>query len=176
MNTGGWWWTGKPGVLWFMGSQRIGHNWVTELTGKGNWPAYNIEYFTSLHSVASCARSGVSNLWPVGQNWPAPSSSMADKLRMFFTSLKVWGEGGGKKKNISMAHQNYMKFKFPCPWVKLKAALICVYYPQRGLVAGTQPTRSAFIPLHYCSKSNASRDDVIITRRSSRYCHSLFLF
>ena len=27
-----WWWTGKPGVLQSMGSQRVGHNWVTELT------------------------------------------------------------------------------------------------------------------------------------------------
>ena len=25
------WWTGKPGVLWFMGLQRVGHNWATEL-------------------------------------------------------------------------------------------------------------------------------------------------
>ena len=25
--------TGRPGVLWFMGSQRVGHDWVTEL----NW-------------------------------------------------------------------------------------------------------------------------------------------
>jgi len=28
-----WWWTGRPGVLWFMGSQRVRHNWATEL----NW-------------------------------------------------------------------------------------------------------------------------------------------
>ena len=28
-----WWWTGRPGVLWFMGSQRVGHDWATEL----NW-------------------------------------------------------------------------------------------------------------------------------------------
>ena len=28
-----WWWTGKPGVLQFMGSQRVRHEWVTEL----NW-------------------------------------------------------------------------------------------------------------------------------------------
>ena len=27
------WWTGRPGVLWFMGSQRVGHDWATEL----NW-------------------------------------------------------------------------------------------------------------------------------------------
>ena len=26
-----WWWTGGPGVLQSMGSQRVGHNWVTEL-------------------------------------------------------------------------------------------------------------------------------------------------
>ena len=26
-----WWWTGKPGVLQSMRSQRVGHDWVTEL-------------------------------------------------------------------------------------------------------------------------------------------------
>ena len=26
-----WWWAGRPGVLQFMGSQRVGHDWVTEL-------------------------------------------------------------------------------------------------------------------------------------------------
>ena len=25
-----WWWTGRPGVLQSMGSQRVGHNWATE--------------------------------------------------------------------------------------------------------------------------------------------------
>jgi len=33
VKSGSWWWTGRPGVLWFMGSQRIGHDWGTEL----NW-------------------------------------------------------------------------------------------------------------------------------------------
>ena len=31
-----WWWTGKPGMLQSMGSQRVGRDWVTELT-KLNW-------------------------------------------------------------------------------------------------------------------------------------------
>ena len=26
-----WWWTGRPGVLQFMGSQRVWHDWATEL-------------------------------------------------------------------------------------------------------------------------------------------------
>ena len=30
-NYGNWWWTGRPGVLQSMWSQRIGHNWATEL-------------------------------------------------------------------------------------------------------------------------------------------------
>ena len=33
VNSGSWWWTGRPGVLQFMGSQRVGHDWATEL----NW-------------------------------------------------------------------------------------------------------------------------------------------
>ena len=33
VNSGSWWWTGRPGLLRFMGSQRVGHDWVTEL----NW-------------------------------------------------------------------------------------------------------------------------------------------
>ena len=31
LNSGNWWWTGRPGVLRFMGSQRVGHDWATEL-------------------------------------------------------------------------------------------------------------------------------------------------
>ena len=31
VNSGSWWWTGRPAMLWFMGSQRVGHDWVTEL-------------------------------------------------------------------------------------------------------------------------------------------------
>ena len=33
VNSRRWWWTGRPGVLQFMGSQRVGHDWATEL----NW-------------------------------------------------------------------------------------------------------------------------------------------
>ena len=31
VNSGSWWWTGRPGVLRFMGSQRVGHEWATDL-------------------------------------------------------------------------------------------------------------------------------------------------
>ena len=32
VNSGSWWWTGRPGMLLSMGSQRVGHNWVTILS------------------------------------------------------------------------------------------------------------------------------------------------
>ena len=31
MDSGSWWWTGRPGVLQFTGSQRVGYDQVTEL-------------------------------------------------------------------------------------------------------------------------------------------------
>ena len=31
VNSGSWWWTGRPGMLRFMRSQRVGHDWATEL-------------------------------------------------------------------------------------------------------------------------------------------------
>ena len=34
VNSCSWWWTGRPGALWFMGSQRVGHESVTELNWK----------------------------------------------------------------------------------------------------------------------------------------------
>ena len=37
VNSGSWWWTGRPGVLWFMGSQRVGHDWATELNWSQVW-------------------------------------------------------------------------------------------------------------------------------------------
>ena len=33
VNSGSWWWTGRPGLLQSMGSQRVKHNWATKL----NW-------------------------------------------------------------------------------------------------------------------------------------------
>ena len=37
VNSGVCWWTGRPGVLRFMGSKRSGHDWATEL----NWTELN---------------------------------------------------------------------------------------------------------------------------------------
>ena len=42
VNSGRWWWTRRPGVLWFLGSQRVGHDLATEL----NWSKEHSITFT----------------------------------------------------------------------------------------------------------------------------------
>ena len=50
VNSGSWWWTGRPGVLQSMVSQRVGHNWATEpnwlnpvVSGCLRWVATGVE-------------------------------------------------------------------------------------------------------------------------------------
>ena len=40
VNSGSWWWTGRPGVLQFVRLQRVRHDWATEL----NWTDFH--FFT----------------------------------------------------------------------------------------------------------------------------------
>ena len=52
VNSRSWWWTGRPGVLQFMGSQRVGLDWATEL----NWTEppsinYTNAFQTKTHTV-----------------------------------------------------------------------------------------------------------------------------
>ena len=42
VNSGNWWWTGRPGVLQSMVSQRVGHDWATELNR--SWWKRSIHY------------------------------------------------------------------------------------------------------------------------------------
>ena len=44
-----WWWTGNPGVLQSMGSQRVRHNWATEL----NWTSYVLAMWSGISFITS---------------------------------------------------------------------------------------------------------------------------
>ena len=59
VNSGSLWWTQRPGVLRFMGSQRVGHDWVTEL----NWTELKIDYCSILMTAAWKSLSDDSNIW-----------------------------------------------------------------------------------------------------------------
>ena len=49
VNSGSWWWTARLGVLRSMGSQRVRHDWVTELNWKTN-SFFSIFFFSWCYS------------------------------------------------------------------------------------------------------------------------------
>ena len=52
VNSRSWWWTGRPGVLLFMGSQRVGHDWATEL-----WSTWDLHSLTRDRTCTFCMGS-----------------------------------------------------------------------------------------------------------------------
>ena len=50
-NSRSWWWTGRPGVLQFMGLQRVRHDWATELN-RTSWGG-NILFTKRLRNLPS---------------------------------------------------------------------------------------------------------------------------
>ena len=82
VNSGSWWWTGRPGMLRFMGSKRVGHDWATELNWteciSKNWssdyfPSVAVVIYTALPSTGrnfSYRWGGFTrNFWGQGQLW-----------------------------------------------------------------------------------------------------------
>ena len=72
VNSGSWWWTGRPGVLQLMGLQRVGHDWVTEL----NWTEQWLEL---------CASSA----WRPGLIPGQGTRSHMSKLKLCMPQLKI---------------------------------------------------------------------------------------
>ena len=65
VDSGSWWWTGRPGVLQFMGLQRAGHDWATELNGTEPTPVSCLG--KSMHRRVWWAT--VHGVPRVGHNW-----------------------------------------------------------------------------------------------------------
>ena len=57
-SSGSWWWTGNPGVLLSMGSQRAGHDWVTAL----HWTEQKV--MTEMRIVVNSPRCLLEHSYP----------------------------------------------------------------------------------------------------------------
>ena len=62
VDSGSWWWTGRPGMLRFMGLQRVRHDWLTEL----NWYVPNILLGTRDMAINKADK----NSYPCWACWP----------------------------------------------------------------------------------------------------------
>ena len=86
---GSWWWTGMPGVLRFMGSQRVGHDWATEL----NWTELPLmrPWYLPVISLSSALQS--CPVFPsytlnknINPNCPENCPSFGSNCRMFLVT------------------------------------------------------------------------------------------
>ena len=66
VNSGSWWWTGRPGVLRFMGWQSVGHDWATDLI----WYIFmsNFIFFLIIILLWTHPKS-LSILWKFNVSW-----------------------------------------------------------------------------------------------------------
>ena len=76
-NSRSWWWTGTPGVLQSMGSQRVGHNWATELKWTKNGLVTDTSEPVPLESTelgfcANTLESGEGESWIIKHVWFSP--------------------------------------------------------------------------------------------------------
>ena len=89
VNSGSWWWTGKPGMLQSMGSHRVGHDWVNELK-------YLSKYLT-------LSTSHSSQFW-AHQLW---QSSILPKYLLIFHAVSPLTLVLGELSNCQRASVNY---------------------------------------------------------------------
>ena len=87
VNSGSWWWTGRPGMLRFMGSQRVGHDWATDLIWSDLMAIYlrasGIScYVTTWHSAT---------LFTLAFRWIPLDSKKVIFLFSFSMLIPFWG-------------------------------------------------------------------------------------
>ena len=74
VNSGSWWWTGRPGVMQFMGSQRVRHDWAelrsTRLFRTNTYKSCPFHY-SRPESKSRKSRNTWSNrqIWPWSKEW-----------------------------------------------------------------------------------------------------------
>ena len=91
VDTGSWWWTGRSGMLRFMGSQRVGHDWATEL----NW------------TVPSGCWSLINRLVQAASLEYLPNSLAIYKRKYQYMGCLLFAYSGFV---IFLTHKTYLKF------------------------------------------------------------------
>ena len=150
VNSGRLWWTGRPGVLRFMGSQRVGHGWVTELT--------------ELRPVQLCSSLNIFwhfLSWDWKENWLVP---VLWPLLSFPNLLEYW------EQNFHSTNLRILNSSAGIPSPPL--ALFVVMLPKAHLTSHSTMSGSRWVitPL-WSSGSFRSR----LYSFSVYYCHLVFI-
>ena len=108
VNSGSWWWTGRPGVLRFMGSRRVGHDWATglnwnpRLCSLGSRLKFRVQYtgclLRSVLGISICGRKRKESGVGRGKSWlitypqsPQRGLSFHEIVQLFkFPLNQIW--------------------------------------------------------------------------------------
>ena len=121
VNSRSWWWTKRPGVLRFMGSQRVGHDWATDL----NWTEWaRMRTGNSLSRNAKWQIKMLKRRCSISQSrqWKAQQWCRVifyDQKWQKWKHLTMWGTGENKWK---------LKILYPLVEVKIVSPLWSVIY------------------------------------------------
>ena len=84
VDSGRWWWTGRPGMLQFMGLQKVGHDWVTELNSSPSPP----ELWIRMVLFKLCSFWKFWSTLPGANTTPFPRTSAPNILHWIFIILR----------------------------------------------------------------------------------------
>ena len=115
VNSRSWWWTGMPGVLRFMGSQRVGHNWVTELNWTGIQSEFCSQCFYFFFAVHSSLLASLLFWLPFFVKCPT-GLSLKDKETTPLQGLLAVSELNYKCIDQSLLAFVRCELIDPCPW------------------------------------------------------------
>ena len=84
VKSGSWWWTGRPGVLRFMGSQRVGHDWATELNWTESFLLLGLHLQETLAIKSKPEHDNVRQFFPQGVHLKDSSANLQKKQGLDF--------------------------------------------------------------------------------------------
>ena len=118
VNSGSWWWIGRPGMLRFMGLQRVGHDWATELNWTDSFSTFtfiNMLFSSSSLSAIRVVLSAYLRLLIFLLTILIPAcASSSPALLMMYSACKLNKQGD----NIQPWHIRFPiwnQFVVPCP-------------------------------------------------------------
>ena len=142
VDSGSWWWTGRSGALQFMGSERIGHNWATEM----NWTELIKSPLPSQVDTVIVSRLpltfdnepecclGIPPLpdspWLLGKLTPPESQwlTISESSGLQFSEVGIWSNFVVVLQSFSYSQlfvrpQELQYIRLPCPSPSLRACL-----------------------------------------------------
>ena len=100
VNSGSWWWTGRPGMLQSMGSQRVGHDWATEL----NWTDQKQQAIRSQMELLEIKKSILTKM-------KNAFDRLISRLDLHEEKIKNWIQESWNYTNLSAKRKHYVKIQ-----------------------------------------------------------------